>query len=395
MTQFAENEIVMPKMSEIPTQHRIFSIGLPKCNNSSERRFPLTPEAVNILVERGFTIKMESGAADVIHYSDNNYSRQGAKIVSRDESLLCDIVIHLAPLERQDICKLRRGALLLTLLHLDCQSPEYVRALIERGIISVAIDLICDDRGNKPFADIISEIDGRASIAIASSLLADSINGKGILLGGIAGILPCEVTIIGSGIAAIAAARSAIGAGALVRMFDSDTYRLRSALKELGVLAIGAAMHPKTIEKAFASADIIVMTDVAHQPKYGSDMVANMKKGVITFDISTAEGKSFPSMPTIDLSAAKPGDNSMDGSTRVCYIHSGSAVPRTTAMALSNTFITMLDDIVTLEGVSNAIQFSPGLQKAVITFLGKVTNRDVADIAHMRHVDISLLLQFS
>ena len=100
-------------------------------------------------------------------------------------------------------------------------------------------------------------------------------------------------------------------------------------------------------------------------------------------------------MPTIDLSAAKPGDNSMDGSTRVCYIHSGSAVPRTTAMALSNTFITMLDDIVTLEGVSNAIQFSPGLQKAVITFLGKVTNRDVADIAHMRHVDISLLLQFS
>lgn len=392
---YSGHEIPMPQMSKVHTPHRIFSIGLPKCDNPSERRFPLTPEAVNILVERGFAIKIESGAADAIHYSDNNYTHQGAKITNREETLMCDIVIHLAPLERKDIKRMRRGALLLTMFHIENQTAEYVKSLVEQGIIAVAIDLIGDERGNRPFADILSEIDGRASIAIASSLLADSINGKGILLGGIAGLLPCEVAIIGSGIAAVAAARSAIGAGAMVRMFDSDTYRLRAALKELGNQTIGATLHPRTIEKAFASADVIVITDVSHTMKFGPEIVSMMKKGVITFDVSNEAGKTFPSMPTVDLSAARPDDNSMDGSTRVCYIHSGSAVPRTAAMALSNTFITMLDDIVTLEGVTNALKLSPGLQDAVFTFLGKVTNRKVAEAVGLRSVDIRLLIQFS
>ena len=382
-------------MQETARHRKIFSIGLPRCSNPAERRFPLTPEAVNILTERGFIIKIESSAADAIHYTDGSYARHGAKIVTRDEALSCDIVIHLAPLEKHEVRKLRRGALLLTMLHPENRDREGIIALVEQGIISVAIEQICDERGNMPFADIISEIDGRASIAIASSLLADSINGKGILLGGIAGILPCEVAVIGSGIAAIAAARSAIGAGAMVRIFDSDTYRLRAALKELGPQTIGATLHPQTIQKAFASADIVVVTDVNRPVQFDAELVSTMKKGVITFDISSREGASFPSMPTIDLCAANAGDNSIDGKTRVCYIHSGSAVPRTTAMALSNTFITMLDDIVTLDGVSNALKFSKGLQTAVFTFLGKVTNRKIAEIAHLRAVDISLLLQFS
>ena len=138
-----------------------------------------------------------------------------------------------------------------------------------------------------------------------------------------------------------------------------------------------------------------MVTDVNRPVQFDAELVSTMKKGVITFDISCREGASFPSMPTVDLCAAKAGDNSIDGKTRVCYIHSGSAVPRTTAMALSNTFITMLDDIVTLDGVSNALKFSKGLQAAVFTFLGKVTNRKIAEIAQLRAVDISLLLQFS
>lgn len=395
MQQYADQHIPIPEMQKIQSQHRIFSIGLPKCDNNSEKRFPLTPEAVNILVEKGFTIKMESGAADSIHYPDNSYSRQGAKIVSREESLMCDIVIHLAPLDNKDIKKLRRGALLLTILHIESQTREYVNALIQQGIIAVAIDLIGDEHGNKPFADILSEIDGRSAIAIASSLLADAVNGKGILLGGIAGILPCEITIIGSGIAAVAAARSAMGAGAIVNMFDSDTYRLRAALKELGNQTIGASLHPRAVQKAFITADVVIITDVNHPVKFNSDIVSTMKKGVITFDLSCNEGTTFPSMPTVNLSAAKSGDNTIDGTTRVCYIHSGSAVPRTAAMALSDTFITMLDEIVTLDGVSNALKLSSGLQDAVFTFLGKVTNRKVAEVARMRAVDIRLLLQFS
>lgn len=208
---------------------RMPSIGLPACNNQSERRFPLTPEAVNMLVERGFRICIEQGAAACIHYTDNQYLRAGATVTDRDEALGCDIVIHLAPADTADIAKMRRGAMLLTLLHPEAQKPAAVKALLARHITAIAIDLVEDDKGHTPFADILAEIDGRASLAIASSLLADATRGKGILLGGIAGIIPCETTIIGSGIAACAAARSAMGLGATVKMFDNDVYRLRLA----------------------------------------------------------------------------------------------------------------------------------------------------------------------
>ncbi len=383
-----------PQPCEVGRRQRIFSIGLPKCECRSERRFPLTPEGVEMLVERGFTIKMESNAAETIHYPDASYTRRGAKIVSREETLLCDIVIHLAPLEVCDIRKLRRGAMLLTLLHLECQRKEIIKELLNRSIIAIAIDLIGDSHGNFPFADILAEIAGRASMAMASSLLADSMHGKGILLGGVAGIVPCEVMIIGSGIAAVAAARSATGLGAIVRMFDNDVYSLRSAVRELGPQIIGSALHAGVVNKALASADVIVMTDTVPQPVFDNEAVNSMKKGVVVFDISSGEGASFPSMPTVNL-ASTGSEIAIPEHQRKCYIHAGSAVPRTAAMALSNTFITLLDDVVTLEGLTNALRLSTGLQGAAYTFMGKVVNARVAKAVGMHHVDINLFLQLS
>ncbi|MDE7092457.1 MAG: hypothetical protein K2O43_03430 [Muribaculaceae bacterium] len=382
-----------PQLVETARRRRTFSIGLPRCDSKTEKRFPLTPEGVNMLVERGFTVKMEAEAAGSIHYPDSTYIRKGASIVERQETLLCDIVIHLAPLKVSEIKKLRRGAMLLTLLHIHEQKPEIIKALLDHGIITIAIDLITDENGNRPFADILEEIDGRASIAIASALLADSANGKGILLGGIAGIVPCEVVIIGSGIGAIAAARSATGLGTIVRLFDNDVYSLRTAIRELGSGVIGSALHPNVLNKALASADIVLVSPTSNEVVFGNEVVQTMKKGVLTFDLTCREGGAFPSLPTVNLSSARPDDNRGDG--RVCYIHAGSAVPRTAAMALSNTFITMLDDIMTLEGVTNALKLSPGLQAATITFMGKLVNGQVAREVGMHHVDISLFIQLS
>lgn len=386
-------DITSPQLMETARRHRTFSIGLPRCDSETEKRFPLTPEGVNMLVERGFVVKMESEAAASIHYPDNAYARQGARIVDRQETLLCDIVIHLAPMKVSEIKKLRRGAMLLTLLHIHRQKPDVIKELLAHGIITIAVDLITDDNGNRPFADILEEIDGRASIAMASSLLADSSLGKGILLGGIAGLNPCEVMIVGSGIGAIAAARSATGLGAIVRMFDNDIYALRTAVRELGPSVIGSALHPNVMTKALSVADIVLVCPTTRPVVFGYDAVSSMKNGVITFDLTCREGMSFPSFPTVDLASASPDDNHGDG--RVCYIHAGSAVPRTAAMALSNTFITMLDDVLTLEGVTNALKLSPGLQAATITFMGKLVNGQVAREVGMHHVDISLFIQLS
>lgn len=380
---------------ETTTARRRFTIGLPMSASRAERRFPLTPEAVNILVENGFTVKMERGAADVIHYTDNRYSRCGAAIVDRASTLQCDIVIHLAPPAVSDVNRMRRGAMLLTLLHsTEPITRQLAEALIHRSVIAIGIDLVTEPGGHKPFADILSEIDGRAALAIASSLLADSMRGKGILLGGVAGIVPCEVMILGSGIAARAAAMSAIGLGAQVRMFDNDSYSLRSAIDRLGPGVSASAMHPHVLENALRSADVVVVSDCKGSPVIGSDRVELMKRGVITFDISSCPGEVFPSMPSIDLAVARSSDNTLDGH-RVCYINAGSAVPRTAAMALSNTLVDMLQEVVTCEGMNNALKLTPGLQGATLTFGGHAVHPDIARLVGCRPTDMALFLQLS
>ena len=122
----------------------------------------------------------------VIHFSDDNYRSGGVKIVDRREALACDIVLHLPAINRRDASMLKTGAVLLGLLHPQQQEPDALRTLLSRHVIAIALDLISDDAGHYPFADILSEVDGRAAMAMASSLLADPVHGKGILLGGVA-----------------------------------------------------------------------------------------------------------------------------------------------------------------------------------------------------------------
>lgn len=384
-----------PQPAAVVSRRRLFSIGLPRCLDRAERRFPLTPEGARMLVEQGFTVRMEAGAADSIHYTDNQYTASGVAVCSRDEALRSDIVIHLAPLSRADVSRLRRGALLLTMLSLGHMQPDTLQALLDRHVIALAIDLIRDERGNKPFDDILAEIDGRAAMARASSFLADSVHGKGILLGGVAGVGPCEVTVIGSGIGACAAAHSASGAGALVRMFDHDVYRLREASRVLGPSVVASAMHPRVLSNALRTADVVVYTAVDPVPQFDASSIAQMKRGVIIFDLSDEPGRAFPSLPTIDLTLASPLDISPTEPSRACYVNAGSAAARTAAMALSNTFATMFHSLVDCEGVSNALNLQPGLQCAAFTFLGKVVNRRVAEKFCKRHVDIRIILTLS
>jgi len=375
-----------------------FTIGLPACDSPSERRFPLTPEAAGQLVERGFRVKMQENAASCINYTDNRYLRAGVSITTREEALGCDIVIHLAPPDVADVRKMRRGAMLLTLLNPSGQTREAVKELLRRQIMAIAVDLIEDSHGCTPFADILAEIDGRASVAMASSLLADASRGKGILLGGVAGIIPCETLIIGSGIAACAAARSAAGLGAMVRMYDNDVYALRRATQELGPWVISSTLHPHTLENALRSADVVIVTPTGGDPfVIDRELTDVMKRGVLSFDLSSDTGSAFPAMKAVDLADAfaRKGPVAQPQGQRICFTRAGCAVARTAAMALSNTFITLMNSIVTCEGVNNALQLLPGMQKATFTFFGRIVNPEIAKATGMRNVDISIYLTLS
>jgi len=390
---------------EMMTPRRRATIGLPKCDNPAEKRFPLTPEAVGSLTRSGFCVKMEPGAASRIHYTDAAYVKAGARIVPRRDVLQSDIVVHLAPLDISGIRQLRRGALLLSLANFNRpQGAEVVRELVSRRVINIAIDLVRDEQGNRPFGDILSEIDGRGAMTVAASMLADPVNGKGILLGGVAGVVPCEVTVIGSCLAACAAARSAMGLGAVVRLFDDDVYRLRTALRQLGDGVIGSSVHPHVLENALRSADVVVVTGRSTPLPLDADADTMLKRRVLLFDLSETPGTAFPKSRIVDLGEIGTDGKSMatgfaaaNDATgrRVCFVNPGSTVPRTTAMALSDTFITLLDRIAGCEDSGALLPMTPGLQEATLTFMGKTVNARVAQLAGMRYTDIRLLLSLS
>lgn len=369
---------------------RKVTIGLPAGCEHSSNHFPLTPEAANRLVEAGYEVLMQEGAARVIHYDDNRYVANGVAIVERDATLRCDIVICLSALPVHEIKKMRRGAMLLTLLNLNAISSEEVNMLSERNIAAIAIDCVKDERGNTPIADILAEISGRAVVAVASSILADPQQGKGILLGGVAGVVPCEVMIIGSGIAACAAARSAVGLGAMVRMFDNDVYRLRQAMSQLNPMVVGSALLPQVMQNALRSADVIIATNIEQPCVVGREEVKMMKQGVLLFDLTTNGNNYFSSLQVVN---AKSIENS---NGRIVITNVDSVVPRSTAMALGNALVALLtgknddsDERLTL------LKRNRGIQSGAFVYMGKIVNASVAQRLNMRYVDISLIIQFS
>ena len=394
MTDPSEYFTPEPQPSATATMRRRLSIGLPAAADPRERRFPITPEAAGMLTDRGYEVRLESGASTPIHYDDTAYMRQGAVITSRAEAMQADVVITLSPLRGADIRTMRRGAMLLTLLRSVATCADTVAELLRRNIVTLAIDLLGDREGHTPFADILSEIDGRAAMALASSMLASPGHGKGILLGGVAGIIPCEVLILGAGIAGRAAAASALGLGASVRMLDNDVYRLRRAAELPGCAAATSVMHPRVLENALRTADVIVNTPMTQPCIISAAQTSLMKRGVIIMDLH-GEGPSVcPSLPEVDIASPETLRAVPEG-TRICYTGLGNAVPRTAAMALSNTFLWLLNDMMDCEGALNTVRLLPGVQRAVVTFLGKPVNTRVAATAGMRPIDISLLLSCS
>ena len=382
-----------PQPVEVMEKNKKPVIGLPASGAANERRFPLTPEAVAILVDHGYKVRIEENAGASIRYTDTQYIKAGAEITCRKDAFEGDIVIYIPEITPAEVKMMKRGAILMSLFHAGDNCRVILNELLRRNIIYLAIDLISDSRGNTPFADILAETDGRAIIALGASMLMDADFGKGILLGGVSGIVPCEVTIIGSGIAACAAASSAIGLGATVRMFDNDIYRLRNARLTIGAALITSALHPRVLLNALRTADIVVATPTDHPCAINAGDIDIMKPGVVIMDINSEKFHTFPSLPHVEITSGIPRKQNHTG--RVCFTSVGNAVPRTAAMALSNTFVTMFDEMRQCDGIMNCVKMRRGIQNATVTFFGKLVNHTAAKKAGMRAIDIHILLNCS
>ncbi len=376
------------------SRQRYLTLGIPA--PIRDRRLPLTPEAAAIIGEYGIEVRIQRGAGAFVNYPDERYAAAGARLTNRAEALDCDITVSVEAPSADDAAHLRRGATLLT-LEPQVDNAAALKALLERRICAISMLQIQDAQTRHPFSDILGEIAGRAAVTMAVARLAevdaDTTAGKGILIGGIAGIVPCEVVVIGSGIAARAAASAALGLGATVRLFDDNTYGLRTAMDACGGRLICSAMQPHVLQGAITMADVIILTPTAMPYMISAASMSAAKHGVLVYDITDFDISPLTSTTSVDLADTATLHARPNGV--LSFRNLSAAVPRTTAMALSNALVSLLPDLVDTRGVNSIANLGSGIQRAVYTCMGHVTDADLARAMSRQYIDIALLGRLS
>jgi len=339
---------LMPKeeMLEVPRKKGTLFIGIPKETSFQEKRVALVPEAVGLLVANGHRVRIEAKAGEGANFTDNEYSEAGAEIcVDKHDIYKCDIICKVAPPSEDEVNMMSGNQTFISALQLATQPKEILQKLIEKKITAIAWDYIRDEEGVFSIVRTMGEIAGTTSILIAGELLSSFSNGKGIMLGGIAGVQPTEVVVIGAGTVGEFATRAASGLGASVKVFDSSLTRLRRLQNDIGSRVFTSIIQPKVLAKAIRRADIVIgalRSNVGKTPCVVSEeMIQSMKAGSVVIDLSIDQGGCFETSRVtnhIDPVFTK------HGVIHYCVPNIASRVSRTASFALSNIFSPLILD---------------------------------------------------
>lgn len=370
------------------------TIGVPKERGFLENRVALVPDAVTPLVNAGHRVLVESKAGEVAHYSDNVYSESGAEIVKETASVFqCDVVIKVAPPTGDEIEMMHGKQVLLSSLNLAGLNEAHFRKLASKRITAIAYEYLKDKAGNFPIVRAMSEIAGNTSILIAAEYLSHPDYGRGLMFGGLSGISPTEVVILGAGTVGEFAARAAMGMGALVKVFDSSVYRLRRLQNNIGTRIFTSILQPNPISEALRTADVAIGAVRAQgglSPVcVTEDMVQKMKGGSIIIDVSIDQGGCFE---TSEITNHINPVFEKYGVTHYCVPNIASRVPRTAACALSNLLVPILHKIGEEGGINNVLRIDQGVRSGVYLYNGISTNRYISEHFHLPHKDIDLLI---
>jgi len=382
------------EMLEVERKRSRLIIGIPKNNPKIEQRVALTPEAVEILVNQGHEVIIESGAGVPANYSDHTYSENGGFIVREKEQVYqCDIILKIAPLTTEEIDLLKGDQIIFSNVNLPQQDEEYFRSLMRKRVIAVAFEFLRGEDNSYPVIKAISEIAGTAAILVASEYLSNSRNGKGVMLGGVSGITPTEIVILGAGTAAEYAARAAMGLGASVKVFDYSLIKLRRLQKHLGTRVYTSVFHPRVLKKDIQSADVVIgaMYQYGNQPRFllDEDMIRQMKEGTVIIDLSIDQGGC------IETSEVRTLDNptfTKYGVIHYCVPNIASRVARTASIALSNVFSPLLLQMGEYGGFISHLKENRGLRNGVYIYNGILTKKQIGDRFGIPSRDIDLLM---
>ncbi len=391
---FSKEELLpKPEMLEIKKQKGELFIGIPKETHLQEKRICLTPDAVAALTNQGHRIIIETNAGEGANYSDSDYSEAGAKIsYDVEEAFGCTIVLKVEPPSLKEIEYINPQSVLFSALQLKTQNKKYFEALAKKRITAIAFDFISDEHGVFPVVKSLSEIAGISSVLIAAELMTKSSAGNGLLLGNIGGVAPPEVVILGAGTVGEFAARSALGLGAQVKVFDSSITKLRRLQLNLGTPIFTSTIQPKTLSKALMRCDVAIgaVRGRSRTPILVSDdMVQKMKNGAIIVDVSIDSGGCFE---TSEITTHNSPTFIKHGVIHYGVPNIPSRYSRTASLSISNIFTPYLINIGEEGGLENAARFDRSLQRGMYFYHGILTNKAVADWFSLPYRDINLLI---
>ncbi len=379
---------------EVKKQSKRLFIGVPKEIAFQESRIAIVPDAVQLLVSHGHEVLIESTAGEGSNFSDNEFSEAGAKIVfDTKEIYQADIILKVEPPTLEEIELMKGRQTLISALQITTRSQEFINRLIEKKITCFAYEFIQDDSGTMPLIRSMSEIAGNTSVLIASECLSNANDGKGLLLGGIAGVTPTEVVIIGAGTVGEFAARSAMGLGASVKVFDNSLSKLRRLQNDLNTRVFTSIIQPKVLTKALKRADVVIGAlrsgDKRTPCVVTEEMVAEMKEGAVIIDVSIDQGGCFE---TSELTNHSNPTFKKHGVIHYCVPNIPSRVARTASYSLSNLLTPIILRIGDFGGLDNVISSDVGLRQGVYICKGILTNKMVGQWFNLNYKEINLII---
>ena len=372
-------------------------IGIPKETSFQENRISLTPEAVSVLIANGHKVIMESKAGEGASYSDRDYSECGAKIVNNKKHVFeCDIVVKSAPVCEEELDMLKPHQFIISPIHLAAMKKQILEKMMDKKITGLSFENLKDDSGHNPIVRSMSEIAGSAVMLIAGQYLSNANNGKGFLVGGISGIPPTKVIIIGAGIVGEQAARTALAMGASVKVFDNSIYRLKRLQNNIGVRLYTSVIEPGILSKQLKTCDVAVgalSSSGGRTPVVVTEeMVSKMRPGSVIVDVSIDHGGCFE---TSSLTSHKTPVFRKYDVIHYCVPNIPSGFARTASQSISNVLMPLMLEMADDGGFENLVWYKINIRSGIYLFKGALTNFHLSERFDLKFTDLNLLIASS
>lgn len=369
-------------------------IGIPKEIAFQENRIALTPDAVGVLVSSGHHVTIEHDAGEASHFTDRDYSEAGAQIVyQREEVYKAPILVKSAPVVEDEVQFLQFNQMIISPIHLSVLKAELLQKMMDKRVTGVSFENLKDDSGTYPIVRSMSEIAGSAVMLIAAQYLSSSNHGKGVLLGGISGIAPTKVIILGAGIVGEYAARAALALGASVKVFDNSVYRLKRLQNNIGHRLWTSVIEPRMLAKQLKTCEVAVGalgSESGRTPMVVTEeMVSNMRKGSVVIDVSIDRGGCFE---TSEITTHQSPIYLKYGVIHYCVPNIPSGFARTASQAISNVLMPLLLEAGDEGGFERLIWHNIHLRSGIYMFKGALTNFYLSERFNLKYTDLNLLI---